>query len=386
MRILLASTKGAGHLGPIFPFAHALLRAGHELLVAAPHAATHMVERAGLTALPIGHPTDEELGPVWARVGPASAEEKERIVVTEIFGRLYTRAALPAMLEAVDGWRPDLVLRESAEFSSSLAAEVHGVPQARVSVLLGQEEGFLGYVPGVLGELRAELGLPPDHELETIRRSPNLSLAPASFEPGGPSTLRFRAEETAPAPRLPDWWPGDPRPLAYVTLGTAAPQMDFFPELFRAVVEGLEQVPARVLFTVGDTRDPAEFGPVPGNVHVERWVPQAAILPHAAVVACHGGSGSTLGALAHGLPLAVLPLFADQPYNASRVEELGAGIALHGGPAAATRVGDALSTLLADRAYRVAAGRVASEIAAFPPVDEAVPALEELAMPAPVPA
>ena len=41
---------------------------------------------------------------------------------------------------------------------------------------------------------------------------------------------------------------------------------------------------------------------------------------------CHGGSGTTLGALAAGLPLVIVPLFADQPANAKRVAEVGAGL------------------------------------------------------------
>ena len=51
-------------------------------------------------------------------------------------------------------------------------------------------------------------------------------------------------------------------------------------------------------------------------------------MPHAAAMACHGGFGTVRAGLAAGVPLAVLPLFADQPYNARRVAELGAGVAL----------------------------------------------------------
>ena len=43
---------------------------------------------------------------------------------------------------------------------------------------------------------------------------------------------------------------------------------------------------------------------------------------------CHGGFGTVRGGLTAGVPMAVLPLFADQPYNAARVAEIGAGIAL----------------------------------------------------------
>jgi len=373
----MASTSGAGHVGPLVPFAHACLLAGHEVRVAVPDQALPVVERAGLTGLQFGYPSEEEVGPIWARVQSASPEDKDLIVVNELFGRLYTRAALPGMLNMVEEWRPHLIVRESAELSSSLAAELHGVPQVRVAVTLGMEDLFLSMLHGSLDDLRDELGLPEDCELEAVRRSPELSLAPPSFYAGeGSSTHHFRTREQ-PAPPLPYWWPGDPRPLAYVTLGTAVPQMEFFPALFRDAVEALEDVPARVLFTVGAHREPAELGPVPSNVRVEKWVAQQSVLPHAAAVACHGGSGTTLGALSHGIPLAVLPIIADQPQNADRVAALGAGIALHGGPPAAPRLGPALSALLREPSYRAGAARVAAEVSALPPVDDAVHLLEE---------
>ena len=64
---------------------------------------------------------------------------------------------------------------------------------------------------------------------------------------------------------------------------------------------------------------------------VERWVPQDEVLQRAAAVVTHGGHGSTMGALAHGVPCVVLPLFAlDQWFNAAAVARAGAGIALDG--------------------------------------------------------
>ena len=43
------------------------------------------------------------------------------------------------------------------------------------------------------------------------------------------------------------------------------------------------------------------------------------------------------------------------------------------------RLRTALSTLLDDPSYSIAAGRVAAEISALPPVDEAAPLLEQIA-------
>ena len=91
----------------------------------------------------------------------------------------------------------------------------------------------------------------------------------------------------------------------------------------------------------------------------------------------HGGYGTTMGALLAGLPQVVVPLFADQPHNAQRIADLGAGLAADAQDPAGVRA--AVERLLADPAHRVAAGRVALEAQALPSIDEAPAALQALA-------
>src|SRR4051812_34436211 len=86
--------------------------------------------------------------------------------------------------------------------------------------------------------------------------------------------------------------------------------------------------PVNAIVTVGSDIDPATSGPQPDHVRVERYIPQAVGLLHCDVVVSHGGSGSTIGALAAGVPCVLLPMGADQPLNAARCEALGAGVAL----------------------------------------------------------
>jgi MGT family glycosyltransferase len=153
--------------------------------------------------------------------------------------------------------------------------------------------------------------------------------------------------------------------------------MDFFPGLYRSAIDALSALPVRVLVTVGRERDPADIGPVAPNVHVAGWVPQADVMPHAAAMVCHGGSGTVNAALAAGLPMAVVPLFADQPHNARRVAEIGAGIAV--APDQLMRLPDAVRSLLADGSYRAAAGRIADNAKRLPTVDTATKMLCALA-------
>jgi UDP:flavonoid glycosyltransferase YjiC (YdhE family) len=97
------------------------------------------------------------------------------------------------------------------------------------------------------------------------------------------------------------------------------------------------------------------------------------------LVVSHGGSGSVLGALAHGRPMVVLPMGADQPLNAARITALGVGRSLDAIAATPDDVREAASSVLADASCRESAGRVADEIAALPSPDVAVGLLERLA-------
>jgi MGT family glycosyltransferase len=188
--------------------------------------------------------------------------------------------------------------------------------------------------------------------------------------------MRFREPDAHPPRPLPDWWPDSQAPLVYLTFGSVAPTMDYFPGVYRDAIDALAMLPVRVLVTVGRDRDPRELGPLPPSVHVARWVPQADVMPHAAAIVCHGGSGTVRAGLAEGVPMVVLPLFADQPYNARRIAELGAGIVLEPG---ADGLADAVSSVIADPSYREAARQVAEDTRRLPTVDTATTILRRLA-------
>jgi UDP:flavonoid glycosyltransferase YjiC (YdhE family) len=271
---------------------------------------------------------------------------------------VHARAALPGLMENVRVFRPDVIVRETAEFASLVAGEAFAIPVVHASIFLAA-----GDAPD-WGELDVALWKLGRRAEGCCWHDPYLTLAPRSLDEA-PHARRFRVP-AAPVRPLPDWWGGSEAPLIYVSFGSIAPGIGFYPRLYRDALDALAGLDARVLVTVGNDADPAELGALPANAHVERWVPQAAVMPQTAVMVGHGGSGSTLAALAAGVPLALVPLFADQPYNAARVEKLGAGLMLEqdlGGLA------NAVYALLADpRAARA----IAAEVAALPLVDRAV--------------
>jgi hypothetical protein len=370
------------HFMPLVPFLDACKRRGHQVAVAAPVDLAPQVKAAGAELLTFPAPEESVLGPLWARMGTLPPQDKPRVSIGEIFAGVCASTALPAVLETVTRWKPDVVVRESMEFASLLAAEKVGIPHARVAIVTRSFEARTRAfsAPTVDGHRRG-LGLSPDPTGEVMAREPALTMHPVSMEEPGPAAapdLRFRGARPA-APPLRDWWPGREGPFVYVTMGTVAGRVEAERAAFRAVVEGLAGLPVRALLTVGNDLPLEALGDVPAGVHVERFVPQAEVLPHADAVVCHGGSGTLIGALAAGVPLVVTPLFADQPYNGARVAAAGAGLSLTPGSPRAAELREALSKVLEDGAYRAAARRIAAEIAALPPVEEAGAAIEKIA-------
>ena len=150
---------------------------------------------------------------------------------------------------------------------------------------------------------------------------------PPSFgqRPDSSAVRPARATGAPPAGQPPGWVRvlGAARPCVYVTSGTERTATTFpWRDVF-AVIAGLD---VDAVATIGSHVDPADVGPVPANVRLERFVPQADVLRRSAVVISHGGAGTVLGAASHGLPQFVVPLFADQWQNAVAVRDAGCGV------------------------------------------------------------
>jgi MGT family glycosyltransferase len=175
----------------------------------------------------------------------------------------------------------------------------------------------------------------------------------------------------------PSWAPAEGEAFVYVTLGTVSGRSEKSRAAYRAVLEALSTLPVRALLTTGPIMPREELGIIPPNVAVEAFVPQSEIMPHAHAVVCHGGSGSLIGALAHGLPTVVMPLFADQPHNAASVARAGAGVSVTDRTAPVLRA--AIARVLADEDIRRTARRIGEDIARMPAVEEAVERMVALA-------
>lgn len=378
MRMLFATTAGAGHFGPLIPLARAAIDAGHEVLVAAPTSFQASVLAAGLEFRSVGERSEPEATALFERLGRSSFEDGNAIMVRDGFAGIYARAALPAMVDLVERWRPDLVVREDLEFASLVAAEVHRVPHVPVATGLVSVHDYIRVVViEPVEEMLQGAGADGGRAASAMDR-PLLSLTPPSLEqPADRSRARRYRGRALQPPRMSR--PDGLRPLVFLTFGSEAARGGFFPDLYRAAIGAVADGQVDVLVTLGTGGDPAALEPLPPGVQVERWVDQNEVLARADVVVCHGGYGTVVGSLAAGTPLVILPLFSmDQRLNAAAVARAGAGLQLEG-PQDVGQLGRAVHEVLEDKGLGVRAREIAAEIAALPVPGEAIRLLEAAA-------
>jgi len=359
LRVLFAFAGGSGHLLPLVPLARAAASDGHDVVFAGQAGAAAAVAAEGFAFVATGGAT-LRTAPERTALEPLDEEREARVVADTFAGRIAReRAAAVAAVLAVHPF--DLVVCDEIDFGAAVAAEAAGLPHATVLCTAG---GFVRpeLVEEPLRELRAAHGLPRNAPTD----APGLSPFPPSLRPPG-RAHPFRPVEAR----------SESRTTVLVTLGTIFVLESG--DLLERVVAGVARLPLEVVATVGRDLDPTALGPQPPNVRVERYVPQAELLPRCAIAVSHGGSGSVVGALAHGVPMVLLPLGADQPLNARRCAELGVARVLDAATATADEIAGAARTVLADGAFRAAAVRIRDEIAALPDPADALRRLDRLA-------
>jgi len=384
VRVLFTSIRGLGHFQPLVPLIEACLSAGHDVAVSTPRDLEARVAKTGATFLPFGHPGDEGLQPLWRAMREVPARERNGFVMQHIFGGACAKFALPDLLTHVQTYRPHVLVREAQEYAALVAGPHLGVPTVRVGISLEASlEEWAPFVLAALAEHETALGAKAGGAQAALTSERILTQFPRALWPEDPrhGLFRFRIEGAAraagplPFPR-PAGWSDDAMPLVYLTLGTVASTMDDLRSAYRLVLDAVATLPVRAVLTTGEALDPAELAPVPDRVFATRFVPQAELLPHVAAVVCHGGSGTVLGTLAAGVPMVVLPLFADQPQNAERVEAIGAGVSVDYSSATPQALATALERVLGDPSFKERARAVAADMASLPHVVEAPAWLE----------
>ena len=421
-KFLFAAWPYPGSLNPQIAVAHALEERGHEVGFYTGSRSAALIEGEGFSFFPLGRSLDAHIegllesphgiGRGWRTPWGIPGILKTWLLdtvpdqITDIDGILDTWAPDAIICEA-PMWGPIVVTNEARnvpvvlmEYAACMlpGPDVSppglGLPPPRnLSVRL---QGMAGNVVLELmalrlrretNRIRKDHGLPPmeDTVVGLTAKLP-LTLIPSSPEfDYDRSDLPSSVKYVGPCMWYPAGWKtsdwldelSTDQPLVHVTEGTLYAEE---PVVLRAAVEGLAGLPIQVLITTGTHRkaEMVELGKVAPNILVRPMVAHSELMPRLDLLVSHCGGGTTVAALADGVPMVVVPLMWDQSENAQRVCQAGAGVQFSANRCTPRRMRKAVQKVLGDPSYRTNARRIADSLGRYRGPVEAAEHLEAL--------
>ena len=371
-RIMWACWDGGGNLTPSIGIAQALERRGHDVHF---HGRPEMVGRvhaAGLNAtVLVGARTDLDryafhpMATVFGYTSSAAVgeelvalahnEDPDVVVIDAMFSAALdvaprfnrpTAVMLHTFFDRLlDGWRANFVMQSDSRQRAGFA----GLPD--LDTLWGERDLFH------VNALGAFDGEPATSWKHVVHGAPVLT-----------------SERRAVPTELP-WGDDDPTPIVLVSFSTVHEQRS--PEMLQRALDALGQLPVHVVATTGGIVGTAELA-APTNAHLVTFADHDALMGRAALVVGHGGHGTTMRALRHGLPMVGMPAKgADQALITRLIEGWNVGRALPG-DADVGQIGSAAEAVLADSRYRAEAERRSSAFGELDGADIAATSLETL--------
>jgi UDP:flavonoid glycosyltransferase YjiC (YdhE family) len=401
-RFLFSSTGGYGHIHPLMPLASALKGIGHQIAFVSRASLAPMVEAEGYDYFPVGGDIagDPEFQQVKAEMAAIPTTfETEMVNYTRLFCGVGPRLRAPDLINIAERWQADMIIREAAEYGSLIAAEKLSLPHATVAFTSALQcmSIFERDAASQLDLTRARWGLAPDPALSALYRYLHLSYAPPTFgthdvgdidgfrsgTPIAPTTHFIRTElfDNVDNETLPGWIAQLPKqPTVYVTLGTEiSKEPEFWPGVMQTIIAGLRDAPINLIVTIGRGQDPALFGLQPANVHIEQYIPQSLLLSKCDLMVMHGGSNSLLAGLEVGLPMVIVPLIADQFFNANIIESMQIGQVVRRAQLTPVGIRAAVDEVLNNPVYRRNTAKLKAEMHALPGIQHAVDLIERVA-------
>lgn len=389
-----------GHVHPLLPVMHNLQARGHAVALATSQLYQERIEREGLPFYPLSpHYSEERLEEFFP---PIRYLRIHYLRVSYDFLRIFMASIpvrIPELQQIARVFQPSVVVAGPLTFAAQLFCEQQAMPWAVLSPMThfmspslhAPPAGFprvetmpaalrFPYRFGLKGALRTatalmapwrfalnlyrhQLGLPSHADpLSPQVVAPYLLIHTCSREydynrPDLPLQVHYIGPSVWDRPidwQTPGWLAEVPqgKPLVYVSLGTV---FNTRLSVFQKIIRALGQLDVFGLVATGPGCPPDLFSAVPSNVRIESYIPQTALQAEPktrpALIISHGGVNTVLTALSDGIPLLCIPLGADQPDNAQRCVDVGAGLRLDRRLLTTARLKRAIHTLLSQDSF-----------------------------------
>jgi MGT family glycosyltransferase len=378
-KFLVVTWDGAGNLMSTLGVARQLAQQGGDVRLLGHRSIHDRCGEHGWRFRPFGHTTELDS---TARMAP---DEEMPLLTRELW---FSDSVARDVEDELQREPADVVLADAMLLGALCAGEGAAVPTVALF-----HTAFALFRGGPLVEMlspalpavnatRERLGLAPVEHIAEVHEACALNIVAGvrEFEPEMPfpPNVRFVGPVLDGPPlttRTEDLAIDDgPEPLVLVSLSTSYQAQE---EVIQRLVDTLGELPVRAVVTTGPAIDPTTIRAA-ANTRIARFAPHDRLLPAASLVVTHGGLGTVMAALSHGVPLLCVPMGRDQFFNASRVAELGAGRVIDAGSDAPTMAA-AIAEVLDDSKATAGAKDFARVIASYAGAREAAAELDALA-------
>lgn len=272
---------------------------------------------------------------------------------------LFSDKAMGADVVAEAGSRPtDLVVIDCLMIGALRACADAGITYVSLEHLF---DGYLrgSWLRGPMGLASRVKRMKPAQAWESAALTLVASLA--ELDPGYSAGRAASTAWTGPVLDIPaphDLGAHDPAVL--VSLSTY--RFAGMTECVQRIMDATAGLDARVVVTTGPVVDPHDLRPS-ANHEVHRYVPHDDLMPQMSLVIGHGGHATTMRALAHDVPLIVMPMhpLLDQRLVGRSVVDAGAGRMVKK-KVSPGRLRPVVEELLGDGPHRDAAARLGARI------------------------
>ncbi|MAS34908.1 MAG: hypothetical protein CL610_12935 [Anaerolineaceae bacterium] len=330
---------GFGHVNRCMVLADALASEGWQVafVLAGQHVATvqktgHPIHQPRFPARPR---PERHNSPAYTYLTDASIQ-----VLRDGFGRPWRlRAAVAELMWIIRRFRPDVLIGDLS-LLTWIVGQRTGLPVVQIvrSIMHPDAPEIMWWQSPPDGLVAPDIHpifdsalrgwkLDPIHRTEDLLRG-DLFLVPSipQIEPL-PDTVKATeyigplVRSSAGADQLPPPLDGpSDQPVVYVTLGGGAGPVGNR-HFFEVVNEAFSQSPWPVIVSVGRKFQLSDVPAAPPNLHYYQWVPGPQVIQRSAVVVFHGGYGTTMEVVQHGVPSVVLPFHTEQESNGRRLEQ-----------------------------------------------------------------
>ena len=338
--ILWLNWSGGGNLPPSLGVARVLTGRGHQVTFAGRPEMVPRVKTAGFRAIEI---TD-------------AYKQVDRYPQGSFLTRMACYLTSPAVEDQVRSIvaadSPDIVLIDAMFPAALTQARTFTQPKAVfVHTFVFRQLDMWRKMFATLDGFRQQAGFAGLPALDTLWPandriiSTSLAAFDAALLPGwemvrhaGPVLEDEKFAVPTPLP----WPESDATPLVLVSFSTGFEQRNV--DKVQRALDAFAELPVHVVATTGGIVAPNELA-CPPNAIALNYAAHDPIIRRAAMVMTHGGHGTAMRSLLHGVPMVVIPgLAGDQPFVAAAIAEFGAGIAL---------LGDASSAAMHEAAQKV---------------------------------